>query len=80
MLNVIHAAEAQFRYDALRRDRELQILARIAERVAAPEPTRLVPVPRPARASTRTAWPRPISEHVRAATAPAMTGPALACC
>ena len=80
MLNVIHAAEVQFRHDALRRDRELQILARIADRESAPAlvPRRLVPVPQPARALTRMAWPRPISEHVR--VAPAMAGPALGCC
>ncbi|HEX5860044.1 MAG TPA: hypothetical protein VFY91_18190 [Microbacterium sp.] len=80
MLNVIHAAEVQFRHDALRRDRELQILARIADRGTEQvlTPRRLAPATQPARA--RAAWPRPISEHVRAATAPAMAGSALACC
>jgi hypothetical protein len=80
MLNVIHAAEVQFRHDALRRDRELQILAGIAERATehVPTPRRLAPAPQPGRA--RTAWPRPISEHVRVATAPAMAGSAIACC
>ena len=39
MLNAIHAAEVQYRHDSARLDREHLLLARIAERAAAPTPT-----------------------------------------
>ena len=95
MLNAIHAAEVQYRHDTERLDRELLLLARIAERTTAPTPTsrhRFSAPWLPARRTTnavpsgaarvavrRVAWPRPISEHGHLAT-PAMSGAAVACC
>ncbi|MGC5170586.1 hypothetical protein ACLQ2Q_08020 [Microbacterium sp. DT81.1] len=96
MLNAIHAAEVQYRHDSARLDREHLLLARIAERTAAPTPTSRHRFTAPhamaeratpglaavtaARGTVRAAWPRPISRQGRLAGAPALAGAELACC
>lgn len=80
MLNLIHAAEVQYRHDTARLERDLLVLARIAEREmapVAPRTHRWASVPKPV---VRAAWPRPISEHGRVGATVALAGPAAVCC